>query len=65
MSPKWKPTCDTRHKYNLEWELKFCWLKKAPNNLNERYCKLCHCTLTPKLSHERTEKHKKHVPKQG
>ena len=50
MSPKWKPTYDARGKYNKEWELKFCWLKKAPNNLNEGYCKLCHCTLTPKLS---------------
>ena len=41
---------------------------EGTNELNEGYCKLCHCTLTSKLGniadHEKTEKHKKHIPKQ-
>ena len=56
---------DSQRKYKK----KYSWLTKAPNELNEGHCKLCHCTLTSKLSniadHEKTEKHKKHVPKQG
>ena len=69
MSPKWKPASDSQCKYNKDWENKYSWLMKAPNELNEEYCKLRHCTLTPKFSniadHEKTEKHKKRLPKQG
>ena len=69
MHGKWKPAYDSTRKYNKDWEKKFSWLKKAPNELNQAYCKLCHCTLAPKLTniadHKKTEKHKKHIPIQG
>ena len=38
MPGKWKPAYDSTRKYNKDWEKKFSWLKKAPNELNQAYC---------------------------
>ena len=62
--PKWKPSYDSNRKYNIQWEKAFVWLTKSTDG--SAYCKLCRCTIVPKLSnltnHEAIEKHKRNMP---
>ena len=64
--PKWKSSYDSNRKYNIQWEKTFAWLTKSTDGSDSAYCKLCRCTIAPRLSnltnHEKTEKHKKNTP---
>ena len=60
MATKWKCFCDAGRKFNKCWETKFIWVRKASDRTENAYCKLCRCTMQPKLSnlakHEKSEK---------
>ncbi|XP_067125821.1 zinc finger protein 862-like [Centruroides vittatus] len=64
--PKWKSTYDNNRKYNDKWKDKFPWIKKVTDGSESAYCKLCRCTIFPRLSnlsnHDKSDKHKKNTP---
>ena len=63
LSNKWKASCDSNRKYRSKWEEIFVWAQKAVDGSEAAYCKLCHCSILPKISnlsnHEKSEKHKR------
>ena len=61
----WKGKWDSGRKFKPEWEKKYPWVGRAPNDHDSAFCKMCKKVIIPKVwnltEHEKSQGHKAQV----